>query len=77
MNNDLSVVPITPNLGFEIKKQEIKTKIIERLTELKLLDGKFKNNQEVLLLICNITEFLVQDKKINKKELVLDIFTSI
>jgi len=77
MNNDLSVVPITPNLGFEIKKQEIKTKIIDRLTELKLLDGKFKNNQDVLLLICNITEFLVQDKKINKKELVLDIFTSI
>jgi len=77
MSNDLSIVSITPNLGFEIKKQEIKTKIIERLTELKLLDGKFKNNQDVLLLICNLIEHLVKDKKINKKELVLDIFTSI
>lgn len=73
----LDLVSITPNLGVEIKIQEIKAQVITRLTELKLLDSKFKNNQDVLLLVCNLIEHLVKDKKIKKKELVLDIFTSI
>jgi len=73
----LDLVSITPNLGVEIKIQEIKEKVIARLTQLKLLDSKFKNNQDVLLLVCNLIEHLVKDKKIKKKELVLDIFTAI
>ena len=77
MANELSVVSISPNLCIEIKKQEIKTRVIERLTELKLLDSKFKNNADILLLVCNLVEFMVKDKKLNKKEIVLDIITSV
>ena len=77
MSGDLSVIHITPNLCYEIRKQEIKKKVIDRLTELNLLDQKYKNNQDILLLVCNLVEHLVKEKKINKKELVLDIITSL
>ena len=77
MSDDLSVIHITPNLCHEIKRQEIKKRVIDRLTELNLLDQKFKNNQDILLLVCNLIEHLVKDKKLNKKELVLDIITSV
>ena len=77
MSDNLDLVNITPGLATEVKIQQIREKIIARLTELKLLEQKFKNNQDVLLLVCNLVEHLVKDKKIKKKELVLDIFTSI
>jgi len=77
MSDKLDLVNITPGLATEVKIQQIREKIIARLTELKLLEQKFKNNQDVLLLVCNLVEHLVKDKKIKKKELVLDIFTSI
>jgi hypothetical protein len=76
-NNELSIIAITPNLGIEIKRQEIKKRVIDRLTELNLLDQKFKNNADILLLVCNLVEFMVKDKKINKKEIVLDIITTV
>ena len=75
--SDLSLVAITPNLGNEIKTQEIKTKIIARLTELKVIDAKFKNSQDILLLVCNLVEHLTKDKKIKKKDLVLDIIQTV
>jgi len=70
----LDLIAITPNLSLEIKQNEIKTKIIARLTELKLNDAKYKLSQDVLLLVANLLEHLVKDKKINKKQLLLDIF---
>lgn len=75
--SDLSIISVTPNLGNEIKIQEIKQKVIERLTELKLNDAKFKNNNDVLLLVCNIVEHCVKQKKIKKKDLVLDIIQTV
>jgi hypothetical protein len=72
--SDLSLIAVTPTLSLEIKKNEIKTKIIKRLDELKLTDQKYKLSQDILLLIANLLEHLVKDKKINKKDLLLDIF---
>jgi len=73
----LNLVAITPNLALEIKRNEIKDKVIKRLDELKLLDTKYKMNNDILLLICNLVEHLIKDKKINKKDFVLDIFQHI
>jgi hypothetical protein len=73
----LDLIAITPNLSLEIKQNEIKAKIIGRLTELKLIDSKYKTSQDVLLLIANLLEHLVKDKKINKKQLLLDLFIEV
>lgn len=73
----LDLVAITPNLALEIKRNEIKDKVLKRLDELKLLDTKYKMNNDILLLICNLVEHLIKDKKINKKDFVLDIFQHI
>lgn len=75
--SNLELVSVTPNLGCEIKIQEIKQKVIERLAELKLNDVKFKNNNDVLLLVCNLVEHMVKQKKIKKKEIVLDIIQTV
>jgi hypothetical protein len=75
--SNLDLIAITPNLSLEIKQNEIKAKIISRLTELKLVDPKFKNSQDVLLLVCNLIEHLIKDKKIKKKDLVLDILQTV
>lgn len=73
MADKLELISVTPSLAIEIRQNEIKVKIVERLTQLKLLDAKYKLNQDVLLLICNLVEHMVRDKKINKKQLVLEI----
>lgn len=73
----LELISVTPNLSLVIKENEIKAKIIERLTELKLVDPKYKTSQDVLLLVCNLLEHLVKDKKINKKQLLLDLFIEV
>ena len=73
----LNVVPVTPNLAIEVKKNEIKDKVIKRLTELQLADTKYKNSQDILLLICNLTEHLTRDKKLSKKEIVVDILDTL
>lgn len=75
--SNLELVSITPNLSNELKIIQIKERIITRLTELKVIDAKFKNNQDVLLLVCNLVEHMVRDKKINKKNVVLDIIQTL
>lgn len=72
--SELSVISVTPNLALEIKRNEIIDKIISRLNELKLVDAKYKNSADILLLICNLVEHLTRDKKLSKKEIVLEIF---
>jgi hypothetical protein len=75
--SNLNLVSVTPILSVEIKKTEIKDKVIERLTELKLVDAKYKNNSDILLLICNLVEHLTRNKKISKKEVVLNILDTL
>jgi len=73
----LSLVSITPNLALDVKKVEIKDKIINRLTELKLTDPQYKNSNDILLLICNLVEHLSRDKKLSKKEIAIDILSHV
>ena len=73
---NLQIVPLTNNILVDYKKQDIKTKIIERINELKLNIPLYKNDNEFLTLVCNLIEFLVKSKKdnINKIEIVLLIY---
>ncbi len=75
--NDTNLVSVTPTLALEIKQNDIKAKIITRLAELKLNDQRYKTNPDVILLVCNLLENLVKNKKINKKQLLLDTFVQI
>jgi len=75
--NDMNLVSVTPALDLEIKQNSIKENIISRLTELKLNDQKYKVNPDIILLVCNLIENLVKNKKIDKKQLLLDIFNHI
>jgi hypothetical protein len=70
-------VSITPSLDLEIRQNEIKAKIVSRLTELKLNDAKYKSNPDVILLVCNLLENLIKNKKINKKQILLEIFVQL
>lgn len=73
--SELAIISVTPNLALDIKRNEIIEKIISRLTELKLVDAKYKNSADILLLICNLVEHLTRDKKLSKKDIVLEIFS--
>jgi hypothetical protein len=73
----LNLVSVTPSLDLEIKSNDVKSKIVSRLTELKLIDTKYKVNPDIILLVCNLIENLVKNKKINKKQLLLDIFVQL
>lgn len=75
--SNMNLVAVTPTLSVEIKKNEITDKVIERLTELKLADTKYKNSSDILLLICNLVEHLTRDKKISKKEVVMNILDTL
>jgi len=77
MADKLELVSITPTLALEVKVNEIKTRIVQRLIDLKLSDHKYKMSNDVLLLVCNLVEHLVKDKKLNKKNLVLEIMHSV
>jgi len=73
----LEIVSITPSLALDVKVNQIKEKIVKRIDELKLTDAKYKTSNDVLLLVCNLAEHLVRDKKINKKQLVIELMAGI
>ena len=73
MADRLELISITPTLAVDVKMNEIKDKIIKRIIDLKLTDQKYKMSNDVLLLVCNLVEHLCKDKKISKKNIVLDI----
>jgi len=74
----LSLVCVKNQLGVDIKRNEAKKRILDRITELGLTNNTYKNNQEFLLLVCNLAEFLVTKKdKISKKEIVLDVINQL
>lgn len=73
--SDLKIISLKNNLLIDVKKTEIINKVINRISELGLTDAKYKSDNEILVLICNIIEFLVTKKdKLNKKEICLEIF---
>ena len=74
--SELAIVPLRNNLLADHKRDAIKSKIVARLTELNLLQTKYKNDGEFLLLLANLIEHLVmRPDKINKKQLLLDIMS--
>ena len=74
----LLLVCVKNQLGVDIKKNEAKKRILDRLTELGLTNNTYKNNQEFLLLVCNLAEYLIIKKdKVSKKEIVLDVINQL
>ena len=73
--SELQIIPLKNNLLKDWKVIEVKSKIIARVNELHLNDLKYKMDQQFLILICNLIEYLVVKKdSIDKKELTVDIF---
>ena len=71
---DLSVISIKNGLFSDFRFNEVKSAIIKRLTELNMIDLKYKLDNEFLTLLTNMIEYLVDKKdKINKKSLALEI----
>lgn len=71
---DLSIIPIKNGLAIDVKRAEVKEKIIQRVNELKLNLATYRTNNELLLFILNLIEFLIVKKdNINKKELAIEI----
>jgi len=76
--SDLQIVSLKNNLLYDVTVSQIKNKIITRLNELHLTQPKYKTDNEFLVLVCNLIEFLVKKKdKIVKKQLCIDIFTDL
>ena len=76
--SELAIIPLRNNLLVDYKYIETKNQIISRLGELHLCDAKYKNDNQLLNLVCELIEHLVVKKdKISKKELAIDIYLAI
>jgi hypothetical protein len=78
MSTELQLIPLRNNLLVDYKYTEAKNQIINRLGELHLCDGKYKNDNQLLNMICELVEHLIVKKdKIVKKDLVVDIYLAL
>ena len=75
----LELVSVNNDLALDVKRNEIKNKIIARINELGITVATYRLNNEFLLLICNLVEHLVNKKKykIDKKVLVTEILNQL
>ena len=74
----LSIVPIQNSLAQDVKKAEVKDKVVKRVNELGLVLASYRMNNEFLLLVLNLIEHLVVKKdNVNKKDLALDIINEL
>lgn len=75
----LALVSVNNDLALDVKRNEIKNKIIARINELGVTVATYRLNNEFLLLICNLVEHLVNKKKykIDKKVLVVEILNQL
>ncbi len=72
---DLTFVSLKNNLLVDSKYSSAKNQIIQRVGDLGLAHAKYKLDNEFLALVANLAEHLITKKdKIDKKELVLDVF---
>jgi len=73
----LDVVNLKNNLFKDAKASEVKDKIIERIKKLPNYT-QYKSDVELLLLICNLLEYLINKKdKLDKKQLCLEIMNNL
>ena len=76
--NNLNLVSVNNQLAIDVKKSEVKTLIMARLTELNLNLPNYRGNSEFLLLILNLIEHLIVKKdKVSKKDLAVEIINDI
>ena len=76
--SNLEIVTLKNNIKYDFTVNDIKNKIVNRINELGLNSIKYKNDNEFLVLICNLIEYLVQKKdKINKSDLAFSIYCEI
>ena len=75
----LELVSVNNDLALDMKRNDIKSKIIARINELGINTATYRLNNEFLLLICNLVEHLVNKKKykIDKKVLVIEILNQL
>ena len=72
--SDLTLIPIKNQLFSDYRLNEVKALILKRLTELNMIDQKYKLDTEFLTLLVNMVEhFVVKKDKIDKKALVVRI----
>jgi hypothetical protein len=60
------------DLALKIKIDNIKSKIVERISKFENLQS-YRNNQELIVLICNSIEHLTRGIKIDKLDLAINI----
>ena len=74
----LEIVTLKNNIKYDFTVNDIKNKIVNRVNELGLNNIKYKHDNEFLVLICNLIEFLVNKKdKITKSDLCYLIYAEI
>ena len=74
----LEIVGLKNNIKYDFTVNDIKNQIVNRINQLGLNNIKYKHDNEFLVLICNLIEFLVQKKdKIIKSDLCYLIYTEI
>lgn len=74
-----SLIELIPHPAIQVSfTDKLKEDIIARMKSLALDKASFKNDTRVLLWVCVCVESIVsKETKINKKELVLDIFRNV
>jgi hypothetical protein len=73
----LDVIQARNHLASDLKFNEAKEKILKRIEEFPNIQ-KYRNDIEFLLLVCNLIEHLIIKKdKVDKKELLLDIYKKV
>lgn len=71
------VVPVKNHLLKNLKVDEVKREIIERIQKFPNYNA-YKNDVEFLLLVCNMIEHLIIKKdKIDKKQLLIEIYKQV
>ena len=71
----LEIVSLKNNLLLDWKTQEAKSQIITRINELKINNPNYKTDNEFLVLVCNLIEYLIVKKdKIDKKQICVSVY---
>lgn len=75
---DLSIISAKHTLATDVKYIQVKRQIIERIDMLGLRDSKYKNDTNLLNLICELIEFLiVKSDGVDKKVLAINVIDDI
>ena len=72
---DLSIVSIRNNILHDATRASYKLQIVDRIKQLNVDVQKYAHDPEMVLLVCNIIEYLVRKSDaIDKKSLAVEVF---